>query len=119
MCGAFCGLLAMRKDGEPLSEHSCSYLPQSWSPAAKDIAVAPAAAMWVWNHPLRLRKPLKRVGEKGAGQFEEVTWDEALNDIAARLKDIVQKNGASSVVSTSHELLRLQQVADFPSRFSK
>ncbi len=66
-----------------------------------------AAAMWVWNHPLRLRKPLKRVGEKGAGQFEEVTWDEALNDIAARLKDIVQEKRSKQCSFYLPQLLRL------------
>uniref|UniRef100_UPI00402ADA4B molybdopterin-dependent oxidoreductase n=1 Tax=Turicimonas muris TaxID=1796652 RepID=UPI00402ADA4B len=113
MCGAFCGLLAMRKDGEPLSEHSVRIFPNPGHPQ-QGYCGRSAAAMWVWNHPLRLRKPLKRVGEKGAGQFEEVTWDEALNDIAARLKDIVQKNGESSVVSTSHSFSGYSKWLTFP-----
>ena len=39
-------------------------------------------------HPERILQPLKRVGPKGSGQFEPVTWDMALDDIAARLKRI-------------------------------
>lgn len=39
-------------------------------------------------HPDRILHPLKRVGAKGAGQFERVTWEAALQDIAARLKAI-------------------------------
>jgi anaerobic selenocysteine-containing dehydrogenase len=39
-------------------------------------------------HPERLLQPLKRVGPKGAGQFEPVSWDTALADIATRLKAI-------------------------------
>jgi anaerobic selenocysteine-containing dehydrogenase len=39
-------------------------------------------------HPERVLQPLKRVGPKGSGRFEEVGWDEALDDIAARLKAI-------------------------------
>ena len=39
-------------------------------------------------HPERILQPLKRVGPKGSGQFEPVTWDAALDDIAARLKHI-------------------------------
>jgi anaerobic selenocysteine-containing dehydrogenase len=39
-------------------------------------------------HPERLLYPMKRAGAKGAGQFQRVSWDEALSDIAARLKTI-------------------------------
>ncbi len=41
-------------------------------------------------HPDRLLHPMKRVGPKGSGQFQQVTWDEALSDIAARLNTIAQ-----------------------------
>ena len=43
-------------------------------------------------HPERITTPLKRVGAKGAGQFEAVTWDDALTDIAARLQAIAARN---------------------------
>ena len=43
-------------------------------------------------HPERLLYPQKRVGAKGSGQFERVTWEAALTDIAARLKTIAAKN---------------------------
>ena len=39
-------------------------------------------------HPERVLHPLKRVGPKGSGQFQQVSWDEALSDIAARLQSI-------------------------------
>ncbi|RYZ13304.1 MAG: molybdopterin oxidoreductase family protein [Comamonadaceae bacterium] len=40
------------------------------------------------NHPERLTEPMRRVGPKGSGRFEPVGWDEALDDIAARLRAI-------------------------------
>ena len=41
-------------------------------------------------HSERLLTPLKRIGPKGAGQFVPVSWDEALDDIAVKLKSIAQ-----------------------------
>ena len=43
-------------------------------------------------HPERLLHPLKRVGPKGSGQFERVSWDEALNDIANKLQTIAARD---------------------------
>jgi len=42
-------------------------------------------------HPERVLTPLKRVGPKGSGQFAPVGWDEALADIAGRLKAIAAR----------------------------
>ena len=43
-------------------------------------------------HPERVLTPLRRVGPKGAGQFEPATWDEALAAIAARLQAIAARD---------------------------
>ncbi|WP_235579711.1 molybdopterin-containing oxidoreductase family protein [Ramlibacter sp. Leaf400] len=43
-------------------------------------------------HDERLLRPLRRAGPKGSGRFEPVGWDEALDDIAARLKDIAARD---------------------------
>jgi len=39
-------------------------------------------------HPQRLRHPLRRVGRKGAGEFAEISWDAALDEIVARFGEI-------------------------------
>ncbi|MCM2340116.1 molybdopterin oxidoreductase family protein [Rhodoferax sp.] len=43
-------------------------------------------------HPERILHPLKRIGPKGSGQFERVSWDAALSDIAARLQEIATRD---------------------------
>ena len=53
-------------------------------------------------HPDRILHPLKRVGPKGAGQFERVSWEAALQDIAARLKAIAAQHGAEAVLPYSY-----------------
>src|SRR5687768_17766604 len=52
--------------------------------------------------PQRLLHPLRRTGPKGSGQFERVGWDEALDDIASRLKDIVALDGGTAVLPYSY-----------------
>jgi len=50
-------------------------------------------------HPRRVLQPLRRVGPKGAGQFEPVDWDAALADIAARLGRIAERGpGAAQAI---------------------
>ena len=44
----------------------------------------------------RLTRPLKRIGVKGEGRFEPVSWDQAMADIAARLNGVIADGGRSS-----------------------
>ncbi|MFI5278991.1 MAG: molybdopterin-dependent oxidoreductase [Gemmatimonadales bacterium] len=53
-------------------------------------------------HAERLTQPLKRIGAKGHGRFEPVSWDEALDLVAARLKAAVSEHGAQSVLPYSY-----------------
>ena len=47
-------------------------------------------------HPERVLTPLKRTGRKGEGRFEPITWNAALDEIAARLKTIAARDHDSA-----------------------
>ncbi len=49
------------------------------------------------NHPDRLNYPMKRVGKRGEGKFERISWDEALDMLASRLKHTVERYGNEAV----------------------
>ena len=51
------------------------------------------------HHPGRLKTPLRRVGEKGVGieAFEPMGWDEALDEVAGRFKDIAAEYGSEAI----------------------
>ncbi|MGV9305424.1 molybdopterin-containing oxidoreductase family protein [Nonomuraea sp. NPDC003727] len=45
----------------------------------------------------RILYPLRRTGPKGSGRFERITWDEALDEIATRLRAIVDEHGGEAI----------------------
>ncbi|MBG0814718.1 molybdopterin-dependent oxidoreductase [Planomonospora sp. ID82291] len=45
----------------------------------------------------RLLHPMRRVGPKGSGAFERITWDEALEEISVRLRAIVDEHGGEAI----------------------
>jgi len=49
------------------------------------------------HHPERLLHPMRRTGPKGSGQFSRISWDEALDEIAARFDAAEREFGAESV----------------------
>ncbi|MGI1659718.1 MAG: molybdopterin-containing oxidoreductase family protein [Desulfitobacterium sp.] len=52
-----------------------------------------------WNyHPDRLKYPFKRVGERGEGKWERITWEEALDTIATKLGQIRDESGPEAVL---------------------
>ena len=54
----------------------------------------------VYN-PDRLLFPMRRSGPKGAGEFERIGWDEALETIATRWREIIDESGAEAILPYS------------------
>ncbi len=53
-------------------------------------------------HPDRLHYPQRRVGPKGEGRFERISWEEAIGEIAQRLKAITAEFGSESILPYSY-----------------
>ncbi|HEX7927997.1 MAG TPA: molybdopterin-dependent oxidoreductase, partial [bacterium] len=95
-CEAACGLVAyidkstnqvQRFEGNP--HHPAS--------RGRNCAKGPATINQITD-PDRILHPLKRVGARGAGQWQQVTWDEALNDIAGRIRKALSEKRHNEIV---------------------
>lgn len=69
-------------------------------------------------HPERLLHPLRRTGPKGSGQWQRITWTEALGEIAARWQSIIAKHDAEAILPYSYSgTLGLVQMTVSSARF--
>src|SRR5438132_3101121 len=69
-------------------------------------------------HPNRLLSPLRRVGPKGAGQWQRIGWREAVDGIAARWKELIARYGALAILPYSYSgTLGLVQMTVSSARF--
>ncbi|MBN1625565.1 MAG: molybdopterin-dependent oxidoreductase, partial [Deltaproteobacteria bacterium] len=99
MCGPGpgCGIYAIVKDGRFIRIEGMKESPLN---KGKNCAKAHAAPQWVYS-PQRLKHPMKRIGDKGEGKFQKITWDEALDLIAEKLKEQKEKYGPESLAILS------------------
>ncbi|UCF84248.1 MAG: molybdopterin-dependent oxidoreductase, partial [Desulfobacteraceae bacterium] len=65
------------------------------------FCVRPTLAKEYQEHPFRLNYPMKRLGERGANQWEQISWDKALDEIAEKLSFIRKNYGAEAVATSS------------------
>jgi anaerobic selenocysteine-containing dehydrogenase len=111
-CEAGCGLLAY-VDPQTLKIQKFEGNPTHPGSRGRNCAKGPATLNQV-NDPERILYPLKRVGARGAGQWERVTWDEVLDDIAGRIRRALVEGRPKEVMyhlgRPGHELIYLQRV---------
>lgn len=70
-------------------------------PADRGVCAKGLAVAGLVNSPERLQYPLRRAGERGSGQWERISWDEALDDIAAGMLSLSGKYGPTAVAWAS------------------
>ena len=126
-CYDSCGIVVVRRDGKVRKVLGDPEHPVSRGALCGKCAIAYNGA---WRDPAaRLTRPLRRNGPKGSGEFEPVSWDEALAGIAQRLHAIVADEaadeasdkaaarGAARVLHAHYTGTCSLIAGDFPSRF--
>ena len=122
LCGGSCGILVDVVDGKIAGvrgDPDCSFNDGHICPKGRALPE-------LLNHPERLTSPLKRVGEKGSGRWQEISVDEALDTIAGKLQGHIDRSGPESVLlyegalkgMERHFIRRLARVLGTPNTVS-
>ncbi|HSD88733.1 MAG TPA: molybdopterin-dependent oxidoreductase, partial [Kofleriaceae bacterium] len=95
-CESACGLLAY-VDRDTLEVRKLEGNPEHPGSRGRNCAKGPATLNQVTD-PDRILFPLKRAGERGEGRWVQVSWDEALNDIGARIRKAITEQRPNDVM---------------------
>lgn len=93
VCHGGCGALLYVRDGKLIKVKGDrdSPLNKGW------MCVKGLATPEIVNHPDRLKNPLKRKGERGSGDWEVVSWEQALDEIAHKVDALRKESGPESI----------------------
>ncbi|MEL7567227.1 MAG: molybdopterin-dependent oxidoreductase [Dehalobacterium sp.] len=98
-CGYQCGLTAVVEYGRVIEVKP--------DPARYpyDERIQRGCRRWRWtpeimDHLMRVNYPLKRIGERGSGKWQRITWDQALNEIAGKLTTLKDKYGPEMLATS-------------------
>ncbi|HTM09784.1 MAG TPA: molybdopterin-dependent oxidoreductase [Verrucomicrobiae bacterium] len=111
-CEAACGLLAyVEKDHPRIKKFEGN--PAHPGSRGRNCAKGPATLNQV-NDPERILYPLKRTAKRGEGKWERVSWDEVLDDIAARIRKALIEDRRTEIMyhvgRPGHELVYHQRI---------
>jgi anaerobic selenocysteine-containing dehydrogenase len=95
-CESACGLLAYI-DRDTLQVRKFEGNPEHPGSRGRNCAKGPATINQVTD-PDRILYPLKRAGGRGEGRWVQITWDEALDDIAARIRKAIQNDRRNEIM---------------------
>ena len=96
-CIASCAVLAHVRDGRVVKIEGNPESPMSQG----GVCAKGLAGIQALYHPNRNKYPMRRVGERGSNQWERISWEEALTEVATKINEVSDKYGSEAIsVST-------------------
>jgi thiosulfate reductase/polysulfide reductase chain A len=95
-CAGNCGVLVHVKDNQVIKIEGNKDHPISRG----FICERPRYAVKWLNHPEQLKYPLKRAGKKGENKWQRITWEQAMDEIAAKLGSLKDRYGPETLAVT-------------------
>ncbi|MGE0700777.1 MAG: molybdopterin-dependent oxidoreductase, partial [Hyphomicrobiaceae bacterium] len=111
-CPDTCSLTVTVDEGRIVKVRGSEALPLTAGAVCNKVAHHSAAFV---HGPQRLLHPMRRVGPKGSGSFERISWSEALDTIHARVSDVIARHGREAVMPLNyagpHGLLAMESMS--------
>ena len=114
ICGAACAHIATVENGKLVKVRAD--IKSGYRHAICPTGKGPITNIGVENHPDRLKYPLKRIGNRGEGKWERISWDDALDIVAGKLLELKEKHGPESVAICLGEPKNMETI--FAHRFA-
>ena len=114
-CGGKCLVDAYIKDGKIIKVEGSKSM---GGPNKGTLCVKGAALKQTFYHPDRLLCPMKRTGKRGEGKFERISWEEALDIIADKMRETKEKYGArQTMIYAGHPKWFRPQLTQFANAY--
>lgn len=94
LCGGTCPIRAQVEDNKIRSVQKLDGHPA----LEGKLCVRGAALKQYVHHKDRIQQPMKRIGPKGSGQYEPISWEQAIGELADRLRQTKEESGAQATV---------------------
>ncbi len=114
-CYDACGLVVVKQNGAIVQVKGDPNHPVSRGKLCRKCSIG-YNSLWL-DPQSRLTHPLRRVGAKGAGAFEVISWDDAISAIANQLQKIVTTHSAQAILNTHYTGTFAAIGYHFPMRF--